>query len=238
MVASAAMANVPDPTNSTCPSWIFVVGTLAGAPDNVGGRATITVRDFANNPISGSVVEISFRNACDINLCNGPGVISGADLAEFSTAIQCDSSIVRGITNAAGQFSFTIVGSGKPGNEIDTDLAGNGRVGSIIITASDRKICSVSAVTLDQNSAGNAAVPPGDTGVNGGDFAFLANVIGQIAGGGAYVARGDYNCSSSVNGADLSFLAPHVGRYALGSGGFCPGGQANLCKTAKCPAPF
>jgi hypothetical protein len=236
MAASVAMANVPDPTNSTCPSWIFVVGTLnppnfpANTPDPF-GRATITVRDFANNPISGAVTEISFRNACDINLCP---LVSAADVAEFSTVIDCDSSIVRGNTNAAGQFSFTIVGSAKA--PIAANTVGTGKVGSVIVFANDRKLCSATGVTLDLNGSRVG----GNQGPTGGDLGNQATDVGQYGLFPAthYAGRSDLNCSGTLGGNDIGVLASHVGRYGLNAGSGCPGGLASLCKTNKCPAPF
>ena len=242
MVASAAMANVPDPTNSTCPSWIFITGTFNSAPDGGGpagqpvARGTIIVRDFASNPISGAITEINFRNACDINLCP---VVSSADVAEFSTVIDCDSSIVRGNTNAAGEFSFTVVGGAKA--PIAANTSGTGKVGSVIVFANDKKLCSVTAVARTLNDA-RPGGPVGNQSINGGDIGDLGADLGayQLSMGNPafYAGRADHSCNAQIDGGDIGILGASVGRYTSPGFGGCPGGLAALCKTNKCPAPF
>ena len=162
--------------------------------------------------------------------------MSAADVAEFSTVVDCDSSIVRGNTNAAGQFSFTIVGSAK--SPILANNPGTAKVGSLIIVSNDRKICSATANALDQNGARAG----GNQGPTGGDLGNQAQDVGtyQINMGNPafYASRGDLSQSGTLAGNDIGVLASHVGRYGLNAGAGCPGGLPALCKTDKCPAPF
>jgi len=242
LAASTALANVPDLTNSTVPAYIYVTGTLQnGANADPFGRTTIVLRDFSNNPISGAVVEINFRAACDINLCT---FVTAADVADYSTSINCDSSIVRGITNAAGEFKFSIVGGAKAPTHPNT--AGSGRYKGVYIFVNDAKFTSVTAISIDQD----AAAPGGTPAPGGGDIGKLATNVGQIGLGAQYIGRGDLNASGptnplgpppfvgGVNGADLGVLAGHVGRYGLNGGGIGCGAPFILCKTDKCPLPF
>ncbi|HTO91529.1 MAG TPA: hypothetical protein VMJ70_10400, partial [Candidatus Sulfotelmatobacter sp.] len=50
LVASAAMASVPSPANSTVPTCINLVGTNGTSADPA-GAFTVTVKDLANVPI-------------------------------------------------------------------------------------------------------------------------------------------------------------------------------------------
>ena len=105
-VAGAAMANVPDPLQSTCPyPHIYIVGNDGTGPDRGNGQFTVTVIGLNGLPIENSVVVVDFAACIDIALCPDqlqPGVLTTA-------------TSVRQLTNVAGQAVFTVIGKGKPG---------------------------------------------------------------------------------------------------------------------------
>jgi hypothetical protein len=86
-LAAAASANVPDPSKSSVPGFLRVGGaqTNAGVPDPT-ITYTVTVRDFANNPIAGSFVEANFTNCTDTKLCSA--VVAGQ-------TVDCTNKAVR-----------------------------------------------------------------------------------------------------------------------------------------------
>jgi hypothetical protein len=249
LAATTALANVPDLGQSTVPAYIYVTGTLQnGSNADPFGRGTIVLRDFSGNPLSGRVIKINFRAACDINLCT---FVTAADAADYSTQIVCDSSIVRGITDDAGEFKFSIVGGAKAPTHVNT--AGSGRYKGVYIFVDDVKFTSVTAISLDQDAGCNGvggACAGGTAGLGGADLGKLATNVGQVGLGGQYIGRGDINASGpsnpagpppfvgGVNGADLGVLAGHVGRYQNNAGGVGCGAPNVLCKTDKCLAPW
>jgi hypothetical protein len=221
-VASAALASVPDPAKSSIPNWLIVTGPRinGGAnPDPVGAH-TIIVRDFASQPINGATVIIDFSTCCDINLCSG------------EVGHDCVARTVSGLTNASGQFSFTVRGGAKdPGNRVPPAQYGGCGLNGVQIRANngtgDVLLGNVTAVCLDQNGAG----VPGQGQVTGGDAANVANLSGSITLGAPYRGRGDTNCSGTVTGADAAATAGHSGRLAL----LTPVACATFCAKPACP---
>ena len=58
LVATAAMAGVPDPGHCTFPTFIKLVGNAAGVADSIKTAFPLVVRDIANNTIATSNVVI------------------------------------------------------------------------------------------------------------------------------------------------------------------------------------
>jgi hypothetical protein len=97
LAATVANADVPDPSN--CSSTLDQTGRLLIIPDdNLGpvGAAdfTLTIRNAANNPIAGAVVEVDV--GCQID-----GFV---DL--------CADATTTGTTGATGEVDFNIAGGG------------------------------------------------------------------------------------------------------------------------------
>jgi hypothetical protein len=112
-VASAALANVPDPAHSNVGTGkLTVEGTTNGLPDDcLGlpnfprcGDITVLVRDFANNVIAGSIVVIDFTNCSDINL--------SCDQSANPGQTYLSTHKVQGTTNSLGQYTFKVQGGG------------------------------------------------------------------------------------------------------------------------------
>jgi hypothetical protein len=237
MAAATALANVPDPAHSTCPNWLFVVGRVNGGTNtDAVGLATVTVRDFANNPIANALVKIDFSGCCDINLCSA--VVAGQ-------TVDCANRRVTGFTNNVGVFQFTILGAAKdPGNIVPCAPPGNCIYGgcglngvSIVANAGtgDVKLCNVTAVCLDLNGA---ATPAGSNGTSIGDVANEFNLFGARALGQPYKGRGDFNCDGNITIADVAAEFGHFGRLAVIAGVGCTntsGTPQAFCTKPACP---
>jgi len=225
LAAATALANVPDPAHSTLPKYIKVVGTNSGGVD-AAGTFSIVVRDFANNPVSNSRVELNFSACCDLRLCTV--VVAGQTLK------QCQPPIVSAISDPTGTVTFTVIGAAvDPGTCVPPNITPGPGAGCITMTASGFPMGTATAVDLDLNGAFAAA----NNGHNGGDLPVLIQNIGAQGSGANYRGRGDYSGDGAVNGLDISFYIPLLGRSAsgIGSGSGCPG-NAYCAKPSTCPA--
>jgi hypothetical protein len=215
-MAAAASAAVPDPAHSNVPAYVKVGGaqTNAGVPDPT-IAFSVTVRDFLNNPISGSNVEVNFGNCSDTKLCTA--VIAGQ-------TVDCTNRAVRASTNASGQVTLSILGgSTNAGTTVPPAIAAGAGSGCIRVYADGIQLATATAVDYDQNGSLS-----GGNGVNGLDFSIAKNDVGASGLGAAYRGRTDYTTDGNVNGADLSALKAVVGASGLGtgSGAGCAGGGA------------
>lgn len=214
ILAATASANVPDPSKSTVPGFIKVGGaqTTAGVPDPT-IAFTVTVRDFANNPIAGSNVELNFANCPDTKLCTA--VVAGQ-------TVNCGGPSVTATTNASGQVTVSVLGaSNNPGTSVPPTIHPGAGSGCVRVYADGIQLATVTAVDYDQNGSLGAG-----NGVNGLDLSVAKNDVGAIGLGAAYKGRTDYNTDAAVNGADLSSLKTIVGNSGLGigSGAGCASG--------------
>lgn len=102
LLASVApsLAAVPSPANSSIPNCV-VVCPLGDMP------VVVTVRDFANNPIAGSMVVLDFANCQGAFICTGPP----GDPYIYDPA----SRTVRMTTGANGIASFPLRAGGGCG---------------------------------------------------------------------------------------------------------------------------
>lgn len=221
-VASAALASVPDPARSSVPAYILLVGRVNGGtnPDPV-GLGTITVRDFANNPIAGATVTIDFSGCCDINLCSG------------QAGHNCAARTVTGLTNGSGQFQFTVFGAAKdPGTRIPPAEYGGCGLNGVQVRANsgtgDVVLGTATGVCLDQNGAAGQS-----NGTTAADASNVGNVVGAVALGAPYRGRADINQNGGITAGDVAAELGHVGRLVLASGVGCPGGV--FCAKPACP---
>lgn len=221
LVASAALANVPDPAHSTFSSnYIAVEGSTSGQPDNCSdgrcGNWTVTVKDFANNVIAGSTVVIDFSGCPDIQVsCDQlNGVTGQTDLA---------GKKVSGTTNASGQFVFKVQGASNataPG--ANTAAGTNAGVPCAQVYADGVALGSLIVSAYDVNGLGS---PSGA--VNAADVSLVSAEAIKIAGGGTARARDDYNFTNSVNSGDVSISSSMAIQQAGGTGSkvtspYCP----------------
>jgi len=210
------------------PIYIDIVTANSGviannaALGNVSGGSlmTLTLRDFANNPVGGANVVIDFTNACDVNL-------SVQQVNGVTSAVPVGTHTVSGTSDAFGVFSFRLAGAARGGVTGTNYLpAGSGTTttAEVEIRVNNNLVANATPVCWDQNEA--AAGTP--TGVNGGDIGFILTSI--AASGVANVRRSDLNHSGSVNGADIGFelsrFGSAVGLDPVGpSAAACPSGN-------------
>ncbi len=156
LAAATAMASVPSPATSTCPgcggagspaAFINYVGFQGPQGSgfttsaHAGTAFTVTIRDFAGNPVAGSVVELNSSACTDLVLCEN--IPSGV-----SQTVQCNN-IVRGTTNALGQVTLQPIGGGT-NNGTGAPNAGAG-LNCVQVTADGIPLSSATAVIFDQN---------------------------------------------------------------------------------------
>ena len=200
VVATAAMAGVPNATNSSLGGTHL---TLTGRFESSGSGATpqplaggfeaqsITVRDAANNPVANSVVVLNF-NAC----YNGVGPKLSANQPTGMT-LNPGARSISATTNALGVVVFKICGASN-----NTVLNGPEPVNCVSVTADGVPLGSFSCATFDEN--GNFS--PGPDGINGVDTALYAADRNAIQPAN-YRNRSDFNKDGAVSGPDTALFA-------------------------------
>lgn len=190
LVASAAMAGVPSPGNSTTPGCVTLVGNLAGVPDAAAGQFTVIVRDLANNPLNGASVVIDFSNCSDIAICDNQ--------LDVNALVNCAAKTVRKFTDITGTVQFTCLGGSNGAGNAVTLLNGGRIYANGVLIASP----TVAAYDLD-----------GGSGVGANDLAALLTDFGT---GNPY-GRSDFDCSGAVGANDLSFWLTEFGTGLSGA---------------------
>jgi len=200
LIASAAMAGVPSPGNSSVPPCIHLVGSLAGTADPV-GAFTVTVRDLANNVLSGASVVVDLSGCSDISICNNQ--------LDAGALVNCPAKTTRKFTNIAGQVTFTVLG-GSNGSGNATTL-----LGGVKIYANGTLIGSPTGSVFDLD---------GSNGVGINDLSVWLTDFG--ASGNPAFGRSDFDCSGSVGINDLSVWLTEFGAgssaASCGAGNVCP----------------
>lgn len=182
-IASAAMAGVPSPGNSTVPPCITLVGNTAGVPDPA-GSFTVIVRDLANNPLNGASVVIDLSGCTDIAICS--------DQLDAAAIVNCAAKTTRKFTDITGTVSFIVLG-GSNGAGNATTLLGGAK-----IFANGTLIGSPTASTFDLDGA---------SGVGANDLSAWVTDFGS----GQSFGRSDYDCSGSIGANDLSLWVTEFG---------------------------
>lgn len=204
LVASAAMAAVPSPANSSIPcgggsppggaNSLWLVGTnVGGTTADPHGAQTITVRDFAGNPIAGSAVVIDFTaclSASDMGICSVQPVSSGV-----STYCGVGTPQLNAVTGPSGDVTFKVVGGAHnngahvPGVSI--------KCGEVY--ADGVHLGTINVAACDQD--GNGKVNPADVSAS-----FTDSLDYTGSGGAIFRARTDLDCNGKDNPADISLL--------------------------------
>ncbi len=204
LVASAAMAGVPSPGNSSIPTRINMVGYdfATGNPDGAALNATqtVTVRDLANNPISNSSVVLDFSG------CTGDTRQSDGTVPVYATlTVNCVGHSVRALTNGAGVATFSVIGGGL------AVVGPKHAAGCAKVFADGVLLGSIGLGIYDEDGA--AGVGAADLARFGSDFV-----------GGTNPDRSDFDGNASVGASDLSafggvFVA---GKSNTSAGAYCP----------------
>jgi len=218
LVASAALANVPDPAHSSVGNGRLTVegtttagGTATDAcTDGRCGDLLITVRDFANNVIAGSIVIADFTNCSDINIsCDQVNATTGQTYLS--------SHKVQGTTNSLGQFTFKVQGAG-PTNTATCGAANcagtNAGVACATVYADGVPIGNLKVASYDVDRAGS---PNGATAI-GSDAAKVKQEQLNVGLGAASRARDDYDFSGTVAINDVALETQFALDQGLGTG--------------------
>ena len=180
LTAGVAMAHVPDPANSQCPTACIYVTGHNGSVGDANGNFCVTVRDFNNVPIENSSVVIDFSN-CDLQLC--------INQLDANAIVDCVSQTVRKLTNVTGQACFRIIGKSRPGLG-----CGGAPVNCVRIFADSTPLCSLNAPTFDLVNAADGS------GLGAGDLAAWLSAFFC----GTNPRRGDYICDGTLGAGDLA----------------------------------
>lgn len=181
--AAVAFAGVPDPTNSTIPSRINLVGVNSGtllidqlSPDAV---VTVTVRDLAANPIANSSVVLDFSGTTSDTRIGDVQPLAGL-------TANCGTHGVSALTDVAGVATFSIQGGGLA-------ITGAPHGASAGLIYADGVLLGPIAVGIyDLN--GSAGVDPLD----------LARLGSDILGGSNPERANYFDADLVVDGLDLS----------------------------------
>jgi hypothetical protein len=183
LAAGTAMAHVPDPANSECPSPCIKVVGHDGTVGDPMGEYCITIRDFNNVPIENSSVVVDFSNS-DIQLC--------VDQKDPDVIVDCVSMTVRKLTDVNGVACFRVIGKRR---DLDCTPKPNP---STEVFADGVFICALYAPSFDLENEPGA-------GVSGNDLSRFLHLFLDC---GVYLTAIDYNCNKEMDGDDLSqFLA-------------------------------
>lgn len=188
--ATTAVAGVPSPGNtwgvlSASQKRINVSGTLTAVSlaDTASSKTvlTFTVRDLANNPISGSSVSIDFNGCNQSKIC---------DSQIYQGMVTTAGPVVRNLSDALGVVRLVVTG---------------GYTASSPATADARNCASIYAdgVLLGTLDVG-AYDLNGGGGVDGADLSLWGADL--FAPGAPNPSRSDYDGSGVVDGADLSLF--------------------------------
>ena len=193
LTAGSAGAKPIDPTSSSVPCGINLVGTTAGIADAL-GQFTIVVRDLEGNPLAGTVVTIDL-SACtpDIRLCSAQSAAG--------ESVDCAAGVIHATTGGDGQVTLRILGGANnvaghaPGAGFDcAKVFGNNGHG-------EEFLGMVNVGAFDEDGAGG--VGPLDISL------WLSDAFPTT-----YVGRSDFNCSHKIDPVDLSLLL----QVSLGGG--------------------
>lgn len=199
LVAASAFAGVPSPGNSSLPvpAFFTMVGSSLGTADPL-GTFSITVRDLANNPISGSSVVLDFVAGSDL-------IPASDQLDAAASTVNCAAKTVRKFTDVTGVVSFTVVGGSNNGGA-SAGAAG----GAVKVYADGVLLGSMTAAVLDQDG-------------NGGAGANDLSVWLADQGSGFYFGRSDFDYDTTLGANDLSlWLAAQGSGASAESGTLCP----------------
>jgi hypothetical protein len=221
--AASLSAGVPEPSRSTVPPYVYVVGTTTSGEPDPFGRVTVVVRNAFNDPLPNSIVWLDFSACCDIRLC------------ESGIGHECAAGVVRDTTDGQGRCTFTVVGAARdPGTAIaPCQKEGCGAHAVKVMVNAGTGITwlgEMTAVALDQNGSAG-----GSNGTTGSDVSALILLFGAVATGSPYRGRGDIDANGSISGADVAALIAHFGRLSLLGGQGCAG---SLCDSPDCAPAF
>lgn len=230
VLAGAAMAGIPNATNSQKPCVILM--DLSNSPNNVGVNPgvcsqpalKVIVRDALNNPVANSDVVLDFST------CGGsPGPIMVANTqADPAVTTACAGRTLLKTTNALGEVCFSAIGntnisdpSGGHTFYVGLPARNLGPSAGVVcckLYASGQLLGTQLVIVNKYDLDGNGSVTAGDA-------SFHSDAQGFALTGG-YRTFGDYNCDGAVNAGDGSLHSDAQGNALAGefvyAGTYCP----------------
>jgi hypothetical protein len=189
LIAAIADADLPPPTNTLVPPVFVLVGTSAGVAD-LNGRAVVTVRDAANNPMVNCVVQLDFSR-CSSDPARDLFVAATQPLPGLQ--VTCAGQSVLAISGADGRAEFRIAGAahavrGTAGIAAPCVVV---RVDGLLVNLGN----PVRLAAYDQDGSG---------GVTAADVSLFMDRLFQSPAG--YSSRADFNGDGLCNSADLALM--------------------------------
>ena len=228
VIAGAAMAGIPNATNSQKPCAILAdfpnSNQFGGVNPGICGinALKVIVRDALNNPVANSDVVFDF-STCPA------GTIQLADTqADPSITTACGGRTVLKTTNALGEVCMAVIGStttnissagfpfytGQPARNIGPTAG----VVCCKIYASGQ-LLATNLVIVNKYDLNATAT------VSAGDASFTSDAIGAAGAGVGYRTFPDYNCDGALNAGDASLMSDAIGNTVSGTvyaGTYCP----------------
>jgi len=218
LIASAALAFVPDPTNSIKSSACLVLvgdnGTVAAptVTNTIPALWTVQVKDNAPTPnvVPFALVRIDFTNCQSIHVATqasqkGPYTLT-VDPNIKSVSTTADGSGIARFIVEGGADGNLYTGIGVPGGQ--ATISANGYpLGNLTVTALNR----------------NLTLAGGSNPVNATDGSVLLAMLVPVP--QPYKSHADLNCDGVSNAADASVILQHVVLPAFpGRSNVCPPG--------------
>jgi hypothetical protein len=225
LAAGAALASVPNASNSDIGVSITIAGREGDGTVDRMTQKSFTIRDGAGNPVANSVVIINFTNCTsqDMRLCDTQ--------PHAGLTVNCGAKTVSATTNSSGVATFRIVGWAV--NLTGSGSSAGAGQGCATITADGVPMGSLTVSSPDQD--GNGAVGLGDFILFVNDR-FSCTGVGTCTGSGNGRGRSDFDGDGSVALADLiAFVNYRFG--CAGGPGSCTGSSYSVlpCSGASCP---
>lgn len=217
VVAPAAMAGVPDPTNSApfvsnCGVMLTGIGDIfpTPAPGVVANPFSVGVRDGLNQPVPGINVYIDISGTTDIRFSN---------VQEAGTTVDCTNKRIYRVTDASGTATFHIRGSGK--NSLPLGGIGPGGNQQVKVIAGSTQLKLVNLAAADENGGGTGGTVT--FGIDAGDGSFCRYDILNFGAAPPKATRSDFNCTGNPDAADGSILRAYILNDAASGAGSITG---------------
>jgi len=200
LTPAVSHAGLPDPSNSTIPAHVVLVGRDPSGSADPMGQMTVVIRDLANNPMPGALVRMQFSNASDTR----PSL---AQPDPAITGVSCDGArtTFTMLTGPDGAVRFSLVGIGV------LSAASPPQYPTLTFYWDQAYLGAVKVAALDEDGGGGVA--PAD------QSQFLMDFFSS-----QYWPRSDFDGNGALGANDLSqWLGAFFASNSIQSGGAsCP----------------
>jgi len=224
LLAGAAIAGVPNSTNSTISGSSMALGTGCITISDYPSMAScipLVIRDANNNAVPGASVVLDFSTCPtgDVKICstqNPQGTTLASAPTQPASAICGPSYTVTVAADALGQVC--VIPKGGTNLPFGHTPTAGSRPTCCRIYADSQLLTTVVVTVSAYDLNGSGTVTGGDLGV------WLGSYLGASP---TYRSKGDYNCTGTVTGGDLGQWLAGLGAYSgntslFGCTSFCP----------------